>query len=975
MEANLREEIIKGSTAALLDKRVESKLQFRPRLVSNRREKGELVLTEVEKNLRSCTEFSFSVAFITLSGLEMLLQTFKEIKDKAKGRIITTDYLAFSEPKALQKLLEFPFIETRVAVNQAFHTKGYCFKEESGEYTIMIGSANLTGAALKTNKEWNLKTTSLEDGMLTEEFRDEFTELWDISTPLTESWIAEYTERYEENKRATAKEISLIPFILEPNYMQSAAIKALRELRAKGKKKGLLIAATGTGKTYLSAFDAKEYNPKHMLFLVHREQIVQKAKEDYLDVFGKEAEDELGIISGGSRELDKRIIFATIQTMSKASVYKSFSPDYFDYIVIDEVHKAGAESYQRILNYFRPDFLLGMSATPDRPDAGRRDNSGIERNIYKLFDYNIAYEIRLNQAMEANLLCPFHYFGIVDISVDGQPLSDNADFRYLTCEERVDNIIKNAEYYGYSGHRVKGLIFCSKKEEAKQLSVELNKRGYRTVALTGEDDIERRIECVDRLEMESGDGCLDYIITVDIFNEGIDIPSVNQVIMLRPTESAIIFVQQLGRGLRKDPGKEFVVVIDFIANYQKNYFIPIALSGDNSYKKDNLRRYVSEGSRMIAGTSTINFDQIAKERIYKTIDNAKFNETALLKTEYNALKYKLGHIPSLFDFDTWGAIDVFRLIEKEGSYYAFLKKHDPDYHIRLNEAEEKIITFLSTKMAYGKRASDLYLLKQAVNNPYRDDLMQVCEKELPYGISEEEKKSTVSYLTNEFPKNADKNKFSSCIFIAERGNDYTADPVFRALLEANDDFKKMVVELIDFGIFHFNRSYSRRYKNTDLVLYEKYTYEDVCRLLGWKQNFPAQNIGGYFYDETTKTLPVFVNYVKTDTEEVINYEDEFLDEENFIAFSKKNRAVDSKDAQHIYKIGEENKENRLYLFVRKNKDDQIGKEFYFLGEVEAVGEPEATIIEGTKGFKIHYRLETPVRNDIFDYITSDIEGE
>lgn len=288
----------------------------------------------------------------------------------------------------------------------------------------------------------------------------------------------------------------------------------------------------------------------------------------------------------------------------------------------DEVHRAGAKSYKTIIDYFQPKFLLGMSATPERSDGF---------DIFELFDHNIAYEIRLNDAMKEDLICPFHYFGITELTVEGKIIDDQTQFNHLVSDARVQYIKEKVEFYGYSGSRVKGLVFCSRNEEAQNLSKKFNDIGYRTVALSGASSQEERAEAVQRLGQDENEGALDYIFTVDIFNEGVDIPEINQVVMLRPTKSAIIFVQQLGRGLRKVFGKEYVVVLDFIGNYDNNYLIPIALSGDQSYNKDNIRRYVAESNRIIYGCSTINFDKITRERIYKSIDHADFNDLKIIK--------------------------------------------------------------------------------------------------------------------------------------------------------------------------------------------------------------------------------------------------------------------------------------------------------------------------------------------------------
>ena len=300
----------------------------------------------------------------------------------------------------------------------------------------------------------------------------------------------------------------------------------------------MLISATGTGKTYLSAFDVKNIDPKRILFVVHRENIARDAMNTFKNIIKNHT---FGIFTGSDKDINSNYIFSTVQTIHKKEYREMFKPDTFDYIIIDEVHRAGAESYQELMNYFIPSFLLGMSATPERSD---------NFDIYKMFDYNIAYEIRLQQAMEYNLLCPFHYYGISDFIVDGKNIDDKTKFNDLITTERINHIINKIELYGHSGNRVRGLIFCSRKTEAVELSIEFNKRGYRTCALTGDDSEIKRQKAIDKLESNDGDS-LDYIFTVDIFNEGIDIPKVNQVIMLRPTQSAIVFVQQLGRGLRK----------------------------------------------------------------------------------------------------------------------------------------------------------------------------------------------------------------------------------------------------------------------------------------------------------------------------------------------------------------------------------------------------------------------------------------
>ncbi|NME83167.1 DEAD/DEAH box helicase [Clostridium sp. SM-530-WT-3G] len=964
-ENYIKDEILKSAKKALINSQENSNLALLPKLLVNDYSKGNKVLNELISELNKCNEFYMSVAFITSSGITPLIETLKSLeKRNIKGKILTTDYLNFSEPKALKKLLQFSNIELKLYNKENFHTKGYIFKLDN-HYKMIVGSSNLTQTALTKNKEWNLKISSFEEGYLTENVLTEFNTLWNEAEELTLEWLETYESIYKKQREFTRKTKvpSIAQYKLKPNKMQIAAIQNLKKLRENGQNKGLLISATGTGKTYLSAFEIREYNPKRALFLVHREQIAKQALNSFKNVFGDTK--SMGILSGNSKNIDKDFIFSTVQTLSKDDVLTSFSKDTFDYIVIDEVHKAGAKTYQKIVNYFTPKFLLGMTATPERSD---------DFDIFKMFDYNIAYEIRLKQALEEDLLCPFHYFGISDIEIDGVTLNEESDFRYLVSEDRVDHIIEKINLYGYCGDRVKGLIFCSNKNEAYELSNLFNKRGFNTVALCGDNSQSERENAIRRLEQDELDNHLDYIFTVDIFNEGVDIPAVNQVIMLRPTKSAIIFVQQLGRGLRKNDDKEYVVILDFIGNYKNNFLIPIALSGDRTFNKDTVRRYVMEGSRVIPGCSTINFDEISKKRIFESIDTANFNDIKLIKESYNNLKKKIGKIPSLMDFDTYNSIDPIRIFDNKslGSYYKFLKKYDKEYTVDLDSSQELFIEFISKKFASGKRPHELLLLKSILDG--NDKLISNLRINLfnKYGISFKPttERNVVNILTNEFPTGTGKKTYAECIFIEKYDDDYIVSEKFKQHLE-NVYFKKIVSELINFGLYRYELNYSDRYMNTNFKLYQKYTYEDVCRILEWEKGEVALNIGGYKYDKTTKTYPIFINYHKSDDiADTINYEDRFLSNNELIAISKSGRTSTSDDIVQAYNAEKDGVE--MSLFVRKNKDDKISKEFYFLGSIKATGDPLEITMKNTNksAVEITYQLKTPIRDDIYEYIIS-----
>ena len=403
MENDLISNISKAANTSLINYQQDSIEDYRPKLIVNNYKKGSKVLHYLLKELDNCEEFCFSVAFITESGISVIKNKLKELEKKGiRGKILTTNYLNFNSPKALREILKFNNIETRVYDDGNFHSKGYIFKNHE-QYTFIIGSSNLSQEALMKNEEWNLKITSMSEGELLKDTLDQFNAAWNDAKTLTPEWIDRYETQYKNSKAMTPQKMErlIAPTVLTPNKMQEEAIKNLKRLRDEGKEKALLISATGTGKTYLSAFDVKEFNPDHMLFIIHREQIARDAMDSFKTIFGDSK--TMGIYSGSTKNKNCDFIFSTIQTLSKDSTLSQFSPDHFDYIIIDEVHHAGAETYKKILNYFKPKFLLGMTATPERTDG---------YNIYEQFDYNIAYEIRLQHALENDMLCPFDYLAL-----------------------------------------------------------------------------------------------------------------------------------------------------------------------------------------------------------------------------------------------------------------------------------------------------------------------------------------------------------------------------------------------------------------------------------------------------------------------------------------------------------------------------------------------------------------------------------
>jgi superfamily II DNA or RNA helicase/HKD family nuclease len=955
---SISDRIRQSADTALIDFNHRSDEQYRPKLLFNDRSKGMKVLTSIENGLNACTDFFFSVAFVTMSGLECLLQTLDDARGRGvKGRIITTDYLNFSEPKALRKLLEFSNIDVKVfkSDKDGFHTKGYIFRTEQ-QTTMIVGSANLTANALTTNKEWNVKLSSADNGELLKTISGEFDQMWNDTVqciPLTESWISSYETNYEKTSAERKREIFSEERngVVVPNRMQEAALANLKKLRSEGKTKALLISATGTGKTFLSAFDVKDFGAKKVLYLVHREQILNKSMESFSKVISQTL--TVGKLTGGSKQYDSDVLFATVQTMHSDAVYKRFKNDYFDYIICDESHRSFAKSYQFIFEYFHPKFLLGMTATPERTDAG---------DIFALFDNNIAYEIRLQQAMEEDMLCPFHYFGITDIRVNGQLLSDDSSFNDLTSDERVRHIIEKMRYFSYSGKRVKGLIFCSTVDEAVALSEKLNMSGLRTLALKGDNTQDEREKAIERLEKDDGDGGLDYILTYDIFNEGVDIPKINQVVLLRPTQSAIVFVQQIGRGLRKAENKDFLVVIDFIGNYRNNFLIPIALSGDRSCNKDTVRKYLITGNTVIPGSSTIAFDTITKSRIYDCINRTNIRKLQILKQEYDSLRMRVGHEPMLMDLYDGGSLDPRVLIDYSGSLYSFQKKIGKTESV-FSKEEEDILSYVSSMLIDGKRPHELKIIGELL----RAGTLYIDRFEEETGFSSESVESSLMLLEGKFLQGVSGSRYSNCALILRSGNEVMQSAIFKKGL-ADPSFAQYIHDVVECGL-KINKDEYSSIDDFGFEIGKRYSRRDVCRLLNWGSDV-GSTMYGYMVNKKMNECPIFVTYEKRkDISESTKYEEKFIDRQVFSWKSRPNRSLASEEIKQI--VDNKNTLVNLFFFVKKSDDE--GTDFYYLGQVDSIKD-EATDGKNQNGdpiVTVPLKLRTPVKNDLYEYLTSE----
>jgi superfamily II DNA or RNA helicase len=954
--------LLESIQTGFIDKSIPSDKIYRPQLLTNDHRVGKKVLWTIQQELEQCDEFWFSVAFITTGGVATIINTLSELEKKnIKGKVLASQYLNFTHPEALSRLKKFKNIELKIAIEGDFHSKGYLFRK-ADLYNLIIGSSNLTQTALCSNKEWNLKVSGTKESELINQAILEFKKEFETSADVTNEFLTNYDFLWKArklfNSEILEKETHIDTFRPKPNLMQREALNNIELLREKKENKALIISATGTGKTYLSAFDVEKHKPKKFLFVVHRLTIAEEAMKTFKRLLGDSI--KMGIYSGSLQEIDADYIFSTVQTISKPENLEKFNKNHFDYIVIDETHRAGAESYKRLMDYFSPSFLLGMTATPERTDGA---------DIFKMFDYNIAYEIRLNRALEEEMLCPFHYYGVTDLIVNGKPLDDKADFKFLVADERVDRIVDKIKLYNCDNGTIRGLIFCSRQDECIELSNLLNKRGYNTIALTGNNSEKERQDAIERLESDRNK--LDYIVTVDIFNEGVDIPKVNQIIMLRPTQSAIIFIQQLGRGLRKINNKEYLTVIDFIGNYSNNYMIPIALFGDTSYNKDALRKLLSSGSCFIPGTSTINFDKISKQRIFDAIDSANMQKIKDLINDYKLLKFKIGRVPFMVDFLEHGSRDPVQFVNSKGSYYNFVSSLEDEFRGKLNLAQIKILKLYSNDINNARRLEESVILQDIITNKKCsiNHLKRTILDRYGYALEDNSILSCINNLNSGFTSNQ-KDKLDQKI-VSLHGDTIYPENSFCKHLD-NSLFRLFLEDNVKYAI----RTYSLEFKRERFIggfqLYKKYTRKDVFRILNWDKNPVAQNVGGYIISKDNSNCPIFVTLEKEeDISSTTKYLDGFLNPGEFEWMSKSNRRISSKDVQAIknYKTG-----LRLPLFIKKNNDEGI--EFYYMGDITPIEDSfEETTMMNDKGKKVAvvkmiFKMQTQVELNLYNYLTN-----
>ncbi|MCB9096641.1 MAG: DEAD/DEAH box helicase [Arcobacter sp.] len=901
------------------------------------------------KLLLESKSFIFNVAFINFSGVQLLLEVFSKLENKnIKGKILTSTYLNFTQIKALEKLKEFSNIELKIydcnSTNIGFHPKSYIF-EFDDFYEVMVGSSNITASAFKTNIEWNVKTTLKKDDEYLTNILNEFNNLWKESFEVNEDFLEKYS-KFIENQKKEFLPTFLYKQNIKINIMQKNALEKLKILRQKNQTKALIIAATGSGKTYLSAFDVKDFKAKRVLFLVHRENILISAKQSFENIIENRS---FGLFTGNKKEKSKDYIFSTIQTMSL--YYKEFKKDEFDYIIIDESHHVTSPTYKKVIEYFQPKFLLGLTATSNRMDGN---------SIYEIFDENIACDIRLNDALEYDLITPFHYFGISDIkSID----YENVDLtkidvlaKLLSVNKRVDYIIKQMNFYSFTGVKRKAIGFCVSKEHGTFMSKEFNKRGINSTFLSSEDSVINRVKYIEKLEDDND--VLEVIFTVDIFNEGVDIPSINTVLFLRPTNSPIVFIQQLGRGLRKSKNKEFLTVLDFIGNHKKAYLIALALAGNKAIDKDSLKLFLSNNFANFKNAH-ICMDEISKQRILEQIEKENFNSLRYLKEQYFEFKTLMNNkIPKLVDFLHFNdVINPIKFIDESYSYIEFLAKVENKNELKelvLNEEFKKSIRFIENLLPI-KRVYEFVILKYLLENDFCDE--NIAFRILNKYLNRVDKETIVhcfSFLNQDFLDKAQINRYLKLIDFDGKKVVKTDD--FTKLLE-NKKYKEIFEDSLNYGIYLYEKEFgSVDFGKPFLKLYGKYNMLNIAKLC----NFPKihSSFRGSGFLKYKNDFFLFINLEKEKFSKSEKYNNTFLSKEIFTYQSKPSHTQISQDGQRLCK----NKEFdvKLHIFMRKfTQLDKKTQDFIYLGLANTI------YYEGNNPISLHLKLEKSLNDELY----------
>lgn len=903
-------------------------------------------LATIQANLRECTAFYFSVSFIKKAGLVLLAQDIKAaVARGAKGRVITSTYQNFTDVESLNffhrlalahqnfecHLDDECFYNEQNYTTNGFHSKGYIFEFANGRCEIIVGSSNITRYALLKNIEWDLvvncnKSNTYKDVLL------EFQNLWEKTYTLNQGHINEYAQKISFAIERWDMDYDLAAQSVTPNYMQRKALKELNRNRALGVGKSLIISATGSGKTYLAAFDALNFGPRRLLYVVHEGSILKKSLETFQEVFG--AEKFCGMYTGEAKELEADFLFTT--NVSMCNSLELFARDEFDYIIIDECHHAVASSYRKIIDYFEPEFLLGLTATENRMD---------NQDVTEIFDNNIPYELRLRDAIINDLIVPFHYYGIRDKMVD-YGLNDSNERRLvaqISSPENCEFIQQQIEMHRIQGKKLKALAFCRNIQHARMMAENMGEY-YKTAFLTGKNSTGERIRAYNDLQDDRKP--LEILFAVDILNEGVDIPGVNMVLFLRPTESSTIFLQQLGRGLRKYADKNYVTILDFIGNsYKRSVHIALALGSlsRNSILEKKLMKWMVKEDFAPLGLGDygvkIHIDDLAKEEIITHIENENFNRVRYLKNDYTNFKsfLKTPSYPKHVDYlnnDYAPNLLKFMKIKISGkkteSYYNFLRGIDEEGLPLFDDAQIVAINYLSSLLPLVRRHEYL-VIKEMLTG-------QISLKKITENICQEIQNNTPEQMAH------------AIRFMVEGGVVDVKDDLITFKCNMEPELKEYIDDLLAYGL----KQYSARYKDEDdFLLWQDYRQDQV--LLKILDNPKHNQLGTYYRDGN---MYIFAALKKdASVQDHLNYNDKYLTDDVFQWESIAN--ITKKEEK------QQNESKQAFVFVRKVKEENgITLPYTYVGVGHLENPRKNVTTNGSILYDIH--MNTPLPTELID---------
>lgn len=873
-------------------------------------------LDKLKSSFETCSSFSLSVSFIKKAGLILIEKIIEEaLKRGVKGRIITSTYQNFTDIASLMTfkrwMEQYPNFECHLDFQcfgeNGFHSKGYLFKYDN-KSEFLVGSTNITRFALLKNIEWNVSLSSDNKLESISEAYSEFENLWDKTLLLSNDLIKKYQILLDYAiEKWDMDYVDPISNVIKPNSMQRKALKELRRYRDMGINKALVVSATGSGKTYLAAFDARNYDAKRLLFVVHRDKILLDAKETFMKVFLTER--TYGLFVGKDKDLDCDFLFASNIMLSQH--LNEFDPKEFDYIVMDECHHASASTYKQIINYFKPGFLLGITATPERMD---------NQDITELFDKNIPYELRLREAIINDLIVPFHYYGIRDKLVD-YALKDNDKIaKEIAKVENIEFIRDEINKHRPAG-KLKALAFCTTIAHAQLMVEEFNEIGFNAIALTGKNDLGQRVKAFN--DLQDDDNPLEIICAIDILNEGVDIPQVNMVIFLRPTESSTIFIQQLGRGLRKCEGKQYTTVLDFIGNnYDRSIQIAMALGtlGHSSIiEKPYLMSLVQNDFKDINIPGVIiDIDELSKEEIVNFLKTENFNTKDKLKKDYENFKYYLKNTtyPTHMDFlNNDCAPDLLRFIKvnmsgsKNRSYYNFLKKINEETLPIFTEKQNSFVDALSEFLPL-VRVDEYLIIKELLQGNKNITSLENYNNKVTI--------STLNHALHTLMTNK----------VLDENSNLNVDKI-------SDEFINYVDDLLEYGLTRYEIEFGD-YEGT-YKLYGNYYKNQIFSILLEKYTMDKKQLGTNIDEDGNTYVYVGLNKDK-EKQERTNYKDKFLSPTKFQWESQNDVSLNSVRGEKLLNT------KTVHLFVRKmDSEDNVSLPFTYFGTGKFVNPRESYV--------------------------------